>query len=247
MTDAFVVEYDRSQSTATVRLIRSDQGNRLTPPDMTALGNAIREAGESTTVKLVILRGEGPDFCLGRMPPAAPPTSPPSALDVRERVTKPILSVYENIRQTPVPVMALVHGNAEGFGCAMTGGCDLAIAAEEAMFSLPEMDNNLPPTLAMSALLHKVPHKQLMHLVYTRDTFTAKQALAWDVVTQVTMAAQFESTVQETVSKLVDRNRRALCAVKEYMLSAPFVDTHSAARLAANTLATVFSSPNEVA
>ena len=246
MTDAFVVEHDRSQSTATVRLTRPDKGNRLTLPNMIALGIAIREAGEDPNVKLVLLRSDGPDFCLGRMPPATPPPTPPSALEVRERVTKPILSVYEAIRMTPVPVMALVHGDAQGFGCAMTGGCDLAIAADTAKFSLPEMESNLPPTLAMSALLHKVPHKQLTHLVYTRNTFTAEQALAWDVVTQIAPASDFEDAVQETVSKLVDRNRRALCVIKEYMLCAPFVDTQTAARLAANSLATVYASPSEV-
>ena len=245
MTDAFRVDTDTAAATATITFTRPDEGNRLTPQDMAALGPAILEAGSSPDVKLVLIRGEGDNFCLGRRP-APPPSPPPSALQVRERVTKPILDVYANIRATPVPVMALVHGPAEGFGCAMVGQCDLAIASQAAHFSLPEMDNNLPPTLAISALLHKVPHKQLTHLVLTRERFSAAQALAYDVVTKVAAPAEFDAVATAMISSMTDRNRRALCAIKEYMANAPYIDPQSAARLAANTLATVFSSPEEV-
>lgn len=245
MSDAFRLEYDPIRPTATIVLNRPDDGNRLAPQDMLELGLAISKAGRDLNIKLVLIRGEGEHFCLGRKL-AEPPATPPSALELRERITKPILDVYENIRATPVPVVALVHGDAEGFGCAMIGQCDLAIAADHARFCLPEMDNNLPPTLAISALLHKIPRKQLMHIVYTRDRFSAAQALTYDMVTQVVPAEDFDAAVAATIDKLADRSRRALCAVKEYMGIAPYSEPQTASRLAANILATVFSSPEDV-
>jgi enoyl-CoA hydratase len=150
----FFVERDETNFTATITLSRPDQGNRLMTEDVSALGQAIRECGADPAVKAVIIRAQGEHFCLGRDPgPAA--AKPKSALAMRTGVTQPILDLYADIRATPVPVVAVVQGEARGFGCAMVGQCDLSIAAEGTQFSLPEMDTNLPPTLAISAVLGK--------------------------------------------------------------------------------------------
>ena len=134
-----------------------------------------------------------------------------------------------------------------GFGCAFAvASAIITIAANGRRASrLPEMDANLPPTLAISALLHKVPHKRLTHLVLTRESFGAEEALALDVVSKLAAPHALEAETAAYVARLTDRDRRALAAVKEYMLSAPYLDTHAAARLGANLLATVFSSPEE--
>ena len=245
MSNAFRIEYNDGLGTSTLTLCRPDDGNRLTTSDMDALGQAVFEAGSRPTTKFVVIRAEGAHFCLGRA--AAPkPATPPSALEVRERIMKPILDVYARVRATPVPVLAVVQGNAEGFGCALTGQSDLAIAADTARFSLPEMDNNLPPTLAISALLHKVPPKQLTHLVFTRESISAAEALAFDIVNKVVPAADLAQEAEHYIAQMADRNRRALCVIKEYMATAPYTDPFTSARLGANMLATVFSSPNDV-
>lgn len=244
MTDAFRVEENAAERTATVRLTRPSDGNRLNLREIAALGQTIRELGARREVKLVIIRAEGADFCLGR---AAGPAGegPTSALDVRNTITQPILDVYENIRATAVPVLAAVQGKASGFGCALVAQCDLAIAAEDAMFSLPEMDHNLPPTLAISAMLHKVPVKRMLHMVYTREGITAAEGLALGIVGRVVARSALDDAVRQTAAKLLDRNRAAICAIKEYALAAPYADANGAARLAGSLLATVLSSPKE--
>ncbi len=244
MSTAFRTEPLSPDGAATITLCRPDEGNVLAPPDMLELGAAIEQAGSDPAAKLVVIRAEGEHFCLGRKP-SAPPATPPSALQLRERVTKPILAVYAHLRATPVPVVAVVQGEARGFGCAFVGQCDLAIAADTAIFSLPEMDNNLPPTLAISAMLHKIPPKRLTHLVMTRETFTAAEALAFDVVSKVVARADLEQEAAAYIADLASRNRRALAAIKEYMGTAPYIDPQAAARLGANLLATVFSSREE--
>ena len=146
---------------------------------------------------------------------------------------------------TPVPVIAVVQGEAKGFGCAFVAQCDLAIASDDATFSLPELDHHLPPTLAMSAMLHKVPVKRMLHLVYTRRAIGAAEALALGIVSEVVPRGQLDAAVEKTLACLIDRNRAALCGVKEYIGAALYTDPHGAARLASNLLATVLSSPRE--
>jgi enoyl-CoA hydratase/carnithine racemase len=241
-TSSFAVSHD-GPHIAIVTLTRPEAGNRLTAEDLPALGRAIVNAGSETDVKVVLVKAQGEQFCMGRDPGSAAP-SPKSALQIRNGVTEPILGIYEAIRTTPVPVIAIVQGEARGFGCAFVGQCDLAIASDKATFSLPEMDTDLPPTLAISAVLGKIPPKRLTHLIYTREKITAKEALELGLLSEVVPASDLERATQKTVARLTDRRRASLEAVKEYMAIAPHLDTHAASRYASALLSVVLSSKN---
>jgi enoyl-CoA hydratase len=243
-TDAFRIEEDRVRRVVTVRLTRGATGNKISAAEIPLLGRAIREAGSAKQFKLVLVRGEGANFCQGRVPDA-PGTAPKTALEIRERVTEAILGAYDDIRLTPVPVIAVVQGEARGFGCAFVSQCDLAIASDDATFALPEMDHHLPPTLAISAMLHKVPPKRILQMVYTRAPITAAEALSFGVLSEIAAPDQLDAAVDKTLSLMLDRNRAALVGVKEYMNGTLHADAHAASRLASNLLATVLSSPRE--
>jgi enoyl-CoA hydratase len=240
-TDAFRVALRPAEHLAEITLCRAESGNQLASSEIRALGQAIRTAGNREEVKVIVIRGEGQDFCLGRKPGAASGEKK-TALDIRSGVVEPILDVYADVRATPVPVLAVVQGHARGFGCAFVGVCDLVIAADTARFSMPEMDNNLPPTLAISAVLGKVPPKRLVHFVYTRTQIIAAEALAWGLISEIAPFDQLKAALARILSRLVDRDRAALCAIKEYMNVAPYVDPAAAARLGANLLSAVLSS-----
>ena len=243
-TDAFSVEMDIAAHVATVRLTKPDIGNKVTGDEIIAIGRAIRAAGEDEAIKVVVVRAEGEAFCLGRIPNPKGATLP-SALQIQRSVTDPILGLYADVRATPVPVLAVVQGEARGFGCAFAGQCDLAIASKAASFSLPEMEVNLPPTLAISAVLHKVPLKKLTHLVYTREMITAEEALHFGLVGQIAEAQMLEAAVGELVASLTDRRRASLRTIKGYMAVAPYVDPNAAARLAESMLAGILSSADK--
>ena len=238
---AFNVSIDAGKAAATIELCRPELGNKLSADEVAELGRQIRAAGARPEVKSVVVRATGDVFCLGRASPP-PGSAPKSALDIRSRIAEPLLAVYADIRATEVPVIAAVQGPAHGFGAALTGVCDMAIAADTARFSFPELDHNLPPTLAMSAVLGKVPPKRLLHMVYTRAEITAAEALQIGLVGEVVPRAGLDATVNALAGRLADRNRAALCAVKEYLGAASHLDTHAAARLGANTISVVLSS-----
>jgi enoyl-CoA hydratase len=243
---AFSVDENSTNHTATIILRRPQSGNKLLTEEIQQLGKTIRIFGERPNVKAVVVRAEGEQFCMGRRvapATAAPTAAPRSAMAIRQEVTEPILGLYADLRATPVPVLALVQGEARGFGCALVGQSDLTIASENATFSMPEMETNLPPTLAISAVLGKVPAKRLLHLIYTRAKISAAEALQIGLVGEVVARSSLDAALDATLSRITDRSRPALCAVKEYMLAAPFIDTAAAARLASNLLSVVLSSP----
>jgi enoyl-CoA hydratase/carnithine racemase len=114
------------------------------------------------------------------------------------------------------------------------------------MFSLPEMDTNLPPTLAISAVLGEMPPKRLMHLIYTRTKIGAAEALALGLLSEVAPAKELDAAVATTLASLTDRSRPALAAVKEFLAVAPHMDPDAAARYASTLLSVVLSSKDEV-
>jgi enoyl-CoA hydratase/carnithine racemase len=139
-------------------------------------------------------------------------------------------------------VICVAQGEARGFGCAVAAQCDITIAARTALFSLPELDTTIPPTLAMSALLQRVPPKTIAHLVYTRQTITADEARQFGLISQVNERAELDAAVDHIVANLVEKPRGALTTIKEYLWSALYVDAAASAHLAQNMISVAMSS-----
>jgi enoyl-CoA hydratase len=230
---------------ARVTLTRKEQGNRLDIATIKALTEAFTALGNNPEVKVVQLRGEGADFCLGRqMPPAQPGVKAPakSAMEIRGDVIDPILALYGTIRNLPIPTVATVSGAAFGLGCVLAVQCDVTIAADTARFALPELRADIPPTLAMSGLLHAVTPKALAHLVYSTGEISAQEALQLGLLSMTAPAAELEAASERYLESMAARARPALSAIKEYLNVAPGQDPQVASRYGANLLSAVLAS-----
>jgi enoyl-CoA hydratase len=227
----------RDGAAATVTIDNASQGNLLTVEDLRELTAAIRTAG-ATDAKVIVLRTAGADFCRGR----APGVPAPTAMKMRAAVCDPILDVYDAIAGIRQPVVARVQGAALGFGAAMAGACDLTIAADNARFQLPEMQRDLPPTLAISALMARVPRKALTHLVYTMEEIDAATALQLGIVSQVVSLGALDGALAKLLATVTARSPEALVAVKDFFRAAPYMDARGTADYAGNLLAAVLSS-----
>jgi enoyl-CoA hydratase len=234
-----IIKSDRKDAVATVTVDRGADGNILTLDQLRALSKAFRAAGASDA-KAIVLRTAGTDFCRGRDPRGAPAAV--SALEVRTNLIAPILDLYQAISEAPQPVIAAVQGAALGFGCALATACDITVASDAARFRLPEMEKNLPPTLAISAMMSRVPRKTLTWMVYSMHELDAQTAWQRGIVSQVVPAAQLDSVFAALVADITSHSREALVAVKDYMRTALGMEASGAADYAGNLLAAVLSS-----
>lgn len=234
-----IIKSSSAGAVATITIDRSAEGNALTIDMLKALAAAFRDAGKSDA-KVIVLRTTGQAFCVGRDPKGG--ASSPTALAMRANLITPILDVYDAISNAPQPVVCAVQGDALGFGCALATACDITLAADVARFRLPELEKNLPPTLAISAMMKQAPRKALTWLVYSMEEIDAENALALGIVSHVVKAAELQAATDKIVTTLTSRSRDALVAVKDYLRVAPGMDGRGAAELAGNMLATVFSS-----
>jgi enoyl-CoA hydratase/carnithine racemase len=232
------IQTGREGAVATITIDRPAEGNILTLDMIRALGVALRSAGESDAA-VILLRATGNDFCGGREAKAGPP---PSAMALRNNVLQHILNVFDAVASAPQPIVGAVQGAAFGFGCALAAACDITIAGDDARFRLPELEKDLPPTLAMSAMLSRVPRKALAWMVYTTAEIDAPTAQRLGIVSSVVPLGQLGGATAKLLSELSARSRDALLAVKEYMRAAPLMEPRGAAAYGGVLLSAVLSS-----
>ena len=227
-------------SLTTITLNRPECGNLVSNEMGAELAGMIEAAAGS---QLIVLRGAGDNFCLGRDSAALRAAGPfKTALEMRRGNTEPALAVYGAFRRVKVPVLGIVQGKAIGFGCALAGLCDVTIASDDAQFQLPEMDHGIPPCLAMSALLGNVAPKAIMYLVYSTELIDAARAREMGLVSKVVARRDLEKEAEAFIKKTLARVPAAVPAVKEYMRSAPRMEPQAAADFGSTLLAGVLSS-----
>ncbi len=224
-----------------ITLSQPDLGNTLSLEAMRELSADIRKAGADASIKIIRLNAQGPRFCLGRAV-GKPPATPPTAAEFRQTVTGPILDVYRAMHDSQVPVFAEVQGDAEGFGCALVAGCDLAIASDKARFSLPELQKNLPPTLVLSVLRFKVPPKAAAHMVYLTEAIDAQAAKDWGFISEVVAAEALAKRADEIVASIGSRDRISVATLKSYFREIIFPDFSLASEAAGTSLAVAMTS-----
>lgn len=234
------VRLERQGPLATIILNRPDCGNLISNAMGAEIAGLLHTCRDAT---LVVLRGAGKDFCLGRDGAAMRALGPmKTALDMRRGNTEPALALYAAFRRLPAPVLGIVQGRAVGLGCALAGLCDVTLAADDASFQLPEMDHGIPPCLAMSALLDHLAPKQIAWLVYSTDAIDAQRALSVGLVSTLVPAARLEQEAAAFIQKTLGRKPAAVPAVKEYLKSAPRMDHQAASDFGSNLLANVLAS-----
>ncbi len=234
-----IVTSARDGAVVTVTLDRPGEGNLLPVDGVRELAAAFRAAGAPDAM-VIVLRGNGEDFCRGRDPKGGPPS--PTAMKMRSNVCEPILDAYDAMASAHQPIVGVVQGAAHGFGCAIASVCDITIAHDTARFKLPEMEKDLPPTLAMSAVMPRVPRKVLAWMVYSMDELDAHAAHHVGIVSKVAQGAMLERELEKLLKTMTARSPEALTAVKDFLRSAPHMEPRGVADYGANLLAAVLSS-----
>ena len=221
-----------------ITLNRPRRGNVVTPRMMLELPGALAAVGPRH--KAVVLRGAGPDFCLGREPGPIPGGRTDTAFNAHAAVMSPILALYRSARRCPVPLIAAVHGRAHGFGCGLVGACDIAVAADDANFELPEMGKGIPPTLVMCALAD-VNRKTLVDMVYSCARVNAATALSAGIVSRVVPAGELDAALESLLERLRGYDTAQIRFIKGFADKPGHVDPDTLSDLAGYTLATAFT------
>lgn len=236
MADPVLMQKDGEITTITLN--RPEAGNRQTDATWAQVAGMLDDAAKSS--RLILFKGAGKDFCMGREAMGQQPTTPLEAYAVRER-SETIFNLYGAFRNSKAPIIGVVQGHAVGLGCALAALCDITIAGDKALFSFPETAHRIMPTIAFSALVDRVPRKAATFMMYSAQEIDAHKALMFGLVSNVVSTKQLDSAVAALVDHLNEMPLAAVLALKEYAGAAFGMSPQGATDFARNLHATVNS------
>ena len=236
MADEILVKQDGPILRVTINA--PDRGNAVTDDNVRELTRLINGAGEKAD--MVVIRGAGKEFCVGRAGMGSRPATEPTAY-ARRGFSDVVFDAYGAMRNCPIPIIAVVHGGAHGFGCAIAAACDITIASDKAVFSVPEMAHQIMPTMVMSSFVDRVPRKAMAYLVYSMFEVSPERALSYGIISDVVPAAQLDSHVDKLTAAMLKAPRISLTSAKEYIRTGPDMPVAGAVEYARNLHATINS------
>ena len=197
---------ERRGAVLELRLNRPELLNAVDREAIAALGAAAAEAAEDRAARVVLFSGEGTHFCAGgditmfgelvRLPPE-------ERRKVIYETVDALHPLLVRLRHMPKPVVAAVQGGAAGVGLSFVLAADLAIAAEDAVFTCGYVHLGTSPDGAMTALLPAVVGlKQAAELMLLGDRFDAARALALGIVNRVVPADRLSAEAEALAERL---------------------------------------------
>jgi 2-(1,2-epoxy-1,2-dihydrophenyl)acetyl-CoA isomerase len=191
---------------ATITLNRPAALNALNAEMVTGLGEAVMAAGADANVRVVVITG-GEHFMAGgdiKWFKDQLDAEPDKTVIEREfeAFIHPVHEVIKAMRVMPKPIVAAIRGACAGFGVSLAAACDLAIAADDAFFTLAYCHIGVSPDGGSTyALPRAVGMKRAFEIALLGDRFDAATAKAAGLINQAVPVAAFD----DAVKKLVDR------------------------------------------
>lgn len=202
---------------AEVKLNRPDKLNALDMPMFKALTQTIKKIKKDKSIRVVIVSGEGQDFCSG-LDIKSVLKHPSSALKLLFKWlpgnANLAQKVTANWRSLQVPVIMAIHGRCWGGGMQIALGGDFRIATQDASFSIMESRWGLIPDMAgNTGLTRLMAIDQAMKLAMTAETFNGEQALDYNLLTE--LSDNPTEKAKELAKQLIRRSPDVLAAIKK--------------------------------
>ena len=178
---------------------------------------------------VLVLRSVGTSFCLGRERTAASAHELPGEVQV-------LVDLNDALTRTRLVSVAAVAGDAAGFGVGLAALCDVAVAAQPATFSFPEVRIGLAPTLVLAWLARTVGRRAAFWLTATGNPISAQQAVELGLLNAVVPAAELDDAVAARVEALLLHPSRVHAEIRDMLRVASGLNEQQAHELAADRL-----------
>ncbi len=197
-------------------LNRPDKRNAMNGALVEALTGALQRTADDPEVRVLVLRGEGKDFCSGAdlaeleaMAEQGAEASLADAVRMGE--------LFLAMRRHPRPIVAAVQGRALAGGCGLATACDMILAREDARFGFPEVHLGFVPAMVMTLLRRKVVEGRAFELVTLGQRIDAAEAHRIGLANRIVASGSFLEEVEAFAGELASRPPSALRLTKRLL------------------------------
>lgn len=201
---------------AWVTLNRPEKRNAMSPTLNREMIDVLETIELDQEAHVLVLTGEGESFSAGmdlkeyfREIDASP-----EIVQVKVRRDASTWQ-WKLLRHYAKPTIAMVNGWCFGGAFSPLVACDLAIAADESVFGLSEINWGIPPgNLVSKAMADTVGHREALYYIMTGETFTGPQAAKMGLVNKSVPLTELREATRELAATLRDKNPVVLRAAK---------------------------------
>jgi 2-(1,2-epoxy-1,2-dihydrophenyl)acetyl-CoA isomerase len=215
MIDKGPVLLDIADGIARLRLNRPEAANGMSVELLSALCDAIMACHGAPDLRVVLLSGEGANFCAGGDVRAFA-SKGEKLPDYIRQATAYLQSAVTGLLRLEAPVIASVQGFAAGGGgFGLVCASDIVIAAQSAKFLAGATRVAMAPDAGVSVTLSRlVGLRRAMSILLTNPVIPAAEALEMGIVTKVVPDAELTSASLALAQELAAGAPKALAATK---------------------------------
>jgi enoyl-CoA hydratase/carnithine racemase len=203
---------ERDDHVAHLVLNRPEVLNAIDNTLATELGAACRSLAQDDSVWAVILRGAGDRaFCAGADLKARRDFSPEDWTHQRALLR----DMFSRVRNMPQPMVAAVHGYALGGGTELAMLADFIVAAEDAVFGLPEVSLGIIPGGGGTQNLPRlIGRNRAKELIFAARRVPASEAFRLGLVNHVVPRSELLAKASELVQEMLKNSPYAVRQAK---------------------------------
>jgi trans-feruloyl-CoA hydratase/vanillin synthase len=208
---------------------RPEKRNAMSPQLHLDMNEALDDFALDNDVQVLVITGAGKAFCAGQ--------------DIREyfRGTADDAKAKAKASQAsrswrwrklsafPKPTIAMVNGFCFGGAFTQVSACDFAIAANDAIFGLSEVNWGIIPGGIVSwNIVEMMTFRDAMYYALTGDTFTGKEAAQMKFITKAVPKAKLRSETVALAKKMMRKSPAAVRSTKEAVRAVRYMSVDQA-------------------
>jgi len=209
-----LVETEDRGAVRHIVLSRAEKRNALNEELVEGLREAFEETAADESVRVVVLRGDGPMFSAGLDLAALKALS-----DNPERIHEgraPLLAAWNLLEEMPQATIAQIHGGAIGGAMELALACDLRVMAEDAVTGLVESRVGLIPDVGGSSRLPSVVGTGIAkELIMTGKLIDGREAYRIGFANRIAPADQLDAATEQLANELLACAPQAVALAKQ--------------------------------
>jgi 2-(1,2-epoxy-1,2-dihydrophenyl)acetyl-CoA isomerase len=213
------IQYEKSESIATITLYRPDNMNTFNILMFNELASILETVAMNVEIRVVILTGEGRAFSAGADVNGVDELvgiqkERPENQDVMKLISRIVL----NIRQAPKPVVAALNGVAAGVGANIAMACDIIIASETARLAEVFINIGLVPDGGGTYFIPEtIGYHMAAELFFRGKVLSAQEAHTLGLYNRIVPEGEALNAARELANELTQKPPLALAAGKSLL------------------------------
>lgn len=199
-------------------LDRPSRRNALSHSMIDAFVDTLTEAATDDSLRAILIRGAGDDFCAGADWVATNESGQqrPRTGDLVRRIPHAAHRIIELIHSIQLPVVCAVRGWAVGLGCNLALAADFTVAASDALFWEPFLARGFSLDSGSSWLLPRlIGLTRAKQMLLLGEQVEASEAADWGLIYRAVSPADLDNAAEELVARLASGPTVAIGLAKQ--------------------------------